>query len=146
MSQKDYKFQWQDWKKCNCVCRIRIFEGVRDFAGKKIIIASDCNEGNSVTNEAENIATLICRQENIEPSDLVFIEHYGAAGKFDETFDRWSLTAMSVKNYLPIRAGLIGAKKKPKMPSANFYRLSAPKKQEFDLWKNRTLEMKENLW
>lgn len=87
MANKDFRFEWQDWKKQDCACRIRIFDGVEEYAGKTIVIATDINEGNSVTNEGENIATLVCRQENIDHKDLVFVEHYGKGKGMAETYD-----------------------------------------------------------
>ena len=88
MPRKEYIFKWFDWKNCSCGCRVRIFDGHGEFSGKIFVVATDINHGNSVTNEAEHIATLVAKKENIEVSDLVFVEHYRASGRFEETYDR----------------------------------------------------------
>ena len=75
-AKKDYRLEWQDWKKLDCACRIRIYDGQAAMAGREIVIATDINVGQSVTNECENIATLACRENHINILDLVFIEHY----------------------------------------------------------------------
>lgn len=102
MPKKDFRFEWRDWKKCECACRIRIFDGRGDFTGQTIVVATDINEGNSVTNEGEHIATLICLQENIAPADLIFVEHYPASVSFEETYDRvvfdWDTFRKEFKN------------------------------------------------
>lgn len=84
---KDYLFGWRDWKKCECECRVRIFAGRGEFEGKTVIVATDLGKGNSVTNEAEHLATLLSERERIAPENLVFIEHYEDSARFEETFD-----------------------------------------------------------
>lgn len=84
----DYLFEWFDWKKCQCACGIRIFDGIGEFSGQTIVIATDINQGNSVTNEAEHIASLIVSQQKIDSYKLVFVEHYPKRGVILETYDR----------------------------------------------------------
>ena len=73
---KDYQLEWKDWKNLDCGCRIRIYTGQENAKGKTVVLATDINVGQSVTNEAETIATLVCRDNGIEVGDLYFIEHY----------------------------------------------------------------------
>lgn len=69
-------------------CRLRIYqetESEDDINPRVVVIATelDDNDGTSITNSVENIATLICRQFEIDPVVLVWIEHYP-----DRNFDR----------------------------------------------------------
>ena len=75
-AKKDYRLEWKDWKNLACACRVRIYDGQGEMEGKTVVIATDINVGQSVTNECENIATLVCGENDINSRDLVFIEHY----------------------------------------------------------------------
>ena len=53
-----------------------------------IIIASSAyGHGASITNEAEHLATLVCKRFSINPRRLLWIEHYPKDGAVKETFD-----------------------------------------------------------
>lgn len=56
-------------------CRIRIF---RPHPEQIIVIASDLGEdsGTSITNCAEGLATLVVRDFSLDPTLLLWIEHY----------------------------------------------------------------------
>lgn len=71
-----YTKEWKDWKGMACACGIRIYAGVGEASGKTVVIATDLNIGVSVTNQAGEIATMICRDENIAPENLILIENY----------------------------------------------------------------------
>ena len=55
---------------CECICNLEII--------KNLVIATELNEneGTSITNMAEHLATLICQEFEIEPKHLIWIEHY----------------------------------------------------------------------
>ena len=55
---------------CVCICNLEII--------KNLVIATELNEneGTSITNMAEHLATLICQEFEIEPKHLIWVEHY----------------------------------------------------------------------
>jgi hypothetical protein len=87
MPIKEFTHNWKDWKNIDCSCRVRIFAGAGEQTGKTVVITTDTNHGNSVTNQAEHIATDVIRRQNIHRLDLVFIEHYEKQAVFEETYD-----------------------------------------------------------
>lgn len=60
---------------CESKCGLRIIE-LAD--GQVVVIASELPDtpGTSVTNFAEELASLVCTEQGIEPKQLVWIEHY----------------------------------------------------------------------
>ena len=59
---------------------------------KNLVIVTEIpeNEGTSVTNVAEQLATQICEKFKIDPSKLIWIEHYPERGEwkdYDESYD-----------------------------------------------------------
>lgn len=94
----------------------------RLLINNSIVVASDVDEGSSVTNAAEEIATLVVSQFKISPDRLVWIEHYPGDSEQDETLDlvqfnwgggkfsepRWTRITRAAAEALfgaPIRAG-----------------------------------------
>ena len=53
-----------------CICDIEII--------KNLVIATEMpeNEGTSITNMAEHLATQVCQEFDIDPKNLIWIEHY----------------------------------------------------------------------
>ena len=70
---------------CACICDLEII--------RNLVIASEMpeNEGTSVTNFAEQLATLVCQEFEIAPEHLIWIEHYperdGVSRKYPENYD-----------------------------------------------------------
>ena len=58
--------------------------------GKYLVIATDLGDdtGTSVTNACETIAEVVCRDYEILPRNLIFIEHYPARGRKKSSFFR----------------------------------------------------------
>ena len=76
---------------CDCKCGIEIH--------KNLGIATDIpeNEGTAVTNWAEHLATQICKEFQIEPSQLIWIEHYLERGMHGERDESWDLAVFKLK-------------------------------------------------
>lgn len=78
-------------------CHLRIYARLN----KNIVMVSDCGigSGTSITNSAENLATLICRDKQIDPNTLIWIEHYPSLDPKEETFDlvKFTVTPTSVR-------------------------------------------------
>ena len=69
---------------CACICDLEII--------KNLVIAFEMpeNEGTSVTNMAEHLATQVCKDFDIDPKHLIWIEHYPERGEwkdYPESFD-----------------------------------------------------------
>jgi hypothetical protein len=82
-----FKGQWDVPSKCGLM--------VRKHPDMDVIVASelyDDNPGTSVNYWSARLATAICKERNLEPSKLVFIEHTPDRGSqlevYKETFDR----------------------------------------------------------
>ena len=98
MAKATFILNWKDWKNLDCSCRIDLYQGQGSAKNKLVVIATDINVGQSVTNEIETIATLVRRRENADVLDLIFIEHYEERTHFQhyrpndrfysESFDR----------------------------------------------------------
>ena len=77
----DYKGFWG----CDSHCTIEII-------GNLVVCTEDTNnDGTSVTNLAEHIATRICYQFQLDPEKLVWVEHYPARGYQDTIPPTWDL-------------------------------------------------------
>ena len=78
-------YNYEGFHGCVCICDLEII--------KNLVIASEMpeNEGTSVTNFAEQLATLVCQEFEIEPKHLIWIEHYperdGVSRKYAESYD-----------------------------------------------------------
>ena len=87
----DTLYHFKGFGGCACVCRLRFFEAP---TGETVIVATELleNEGTSITNMAEHLATQVCREFNIDPEQLLWIEHYtglvdGPDERIPESFD-----------------------------------------------------------
>lgn len=68
------RYKYEGYFKCESQCDLDIYrydEGV-------VVVATeiDENEGTSVTNMAEGLATVVCKDWGIDPQTLIWIEHY----------------------------------------------------------------------
>ena len=78
-------YNYEGFHGCACICDLEII--------KNLVIASEMpeNEGTSITNFAEQLATLVCQEFEIEPKHLIWIEHYperdGVSRKYAESYD-----------------------------------------------------------
>ena len=70
---------------CACICELEIID--------TLVIVSEMpeNEGTSVTNFAEQLATLVCQEFKIEPKHLIWIEHYPERGDFRDFPESYDL-------------------------------------------------------
>jgi hypothetical protein len=68
-----------------CVCNIELYR-LNDY---DVVVCTELpeNEGMSVTNAAEKVATAVVDGFDLEPERLIWIEHYPVMGEFDETWD-----------------------------------------------------------
>ena len=83
----DYKGFWD----CDCHCTLEI-------AGNVVICTgNDDNEGTSITNTAEHLATRVCYQYQIDPNQLTWIEHYPERGDRRHPFpESWSIVTFQI--------------------------------------------------
>ena len=78
-------YNYEGFHGCVCICDLEII--------RNLVIASEMpeNEGTSVTNFAEQLATLVCQEFEIAPEHLIWIEHYperdGVSRKYAENYD-----------------------------------------------------------
>lgn len=63
-------YEYKGFGNCESKCKIEVHSN--------IVIATelDDNTGTSITNYAETLATMICKQFSILPEELIWIEHY----------------------------------------------------------------------
>jgi len=73
----DVIYRYRGLHGCHCKCGLRI-TALAD--GRVAVICTELpdNPGTSVTNYAEQLATLVCAERGIAPEKLVWIEHYQA--------------------------------------------------------------------
>ena len=64
-------------------CNLTIYRSIG------LVIATEINEGQSLTNACDLIATLVVNQFGIDPKRLMFIEHYPAEQRptYGESYD-----------------------------------------------------------
>lgn len=67
-------------------CRIRVYRRGPDRP--TVVIATELadNPGTSVTNRAETVAAMVCREFGIDPGTLLWVEHYGPWRHLGESF------------------------------------------------------------
>lgn len=72
MGKPFFKYEYTGFHGCDCVCNLEIHNN--------LVICSERgdNEGTSITNMAEHLATAICKQFDITARELIWIEHYRA--------------------------------------------------------------------
>jgi len=68
---------------------VAIYDGQANCEGIFVAVLSERNEGMSVTNGIENIATALVAKRQLPPQGVVFVEHYPSEmrGGDGETFD-----------------------------------------------------------
>lgn len=70
MGKPFFKYSYTGFHGCDCVCDLEIY-------GNLVVCTErNDNEGTSITNMAEHLATDICKQFDITPSKLIWIERY----------------------------------------------------------------------
>ena len=69
---------------CDCFCELEIYENL------VICTESEENEGTSVTNWAEHLATEVCEKYGIDPEKLIWIERYKDRGEYNRHNDTWA--------------------------------------------------------
>ena len=88
MGNPFFKYEYKGFHGCLSVCNLEIHQN--------LVIATERedNEGTSITNMAEQLATAICKQFNISPRNLIWIEHYPAtidSRGYERHAESWSL-------------------------------------------------------
>ncbi len=70
-------FEYPGYFRSKAHCQLDTFT----HEGEKFTVAVatelKANEGLSITNGIQYIASVICKQRNLQPKDLILIEHYG---------------------------------------------------------------------
>lgn len=69
-----FRFHYRGYYGCESHCTLAIYGNL------VIATEADDNEGTSITNMAEHLATRVCHQFQIDPLKLVWIEHYPERG------------------------------------------------------------------
>ena len=76
-----FVFSYAGFSGCDSHCTLEI-------VGNLVIAAeADDNPGTSVTNMAEDLATLVCAEFDINPDQLIWIEHYPDRGHLTDDWD-----------------------------------------------------------
>lgn len=73
----DRTYHYTGFWQCASVCRLRIYQ--QDGSSRTVVIATELieeNEGTSITNMAEHLATLVRRELGVPLDDFTWIEHY----------------------------------------------------------------------
>jgi hypothetical protein len=86
----DYVYSFKGLGNFPSKCRIRIFKSKKEhFKDAVVVVATELKEnpGTSVTNFAEQLATLVAARHRIDLYKLVWVEHY-RPNERDESFDR----------------------------------------------------------
>ena len=70
------RFRFRGFHGCDACCALEILKA-KD--GRNVVIVTELkdNPGTSVTNFCEHLAYRVCVEFSIDPSQLVWIEHYG---------------------------------------------------------------------
>ena len=69
-----FRFDYRGYWNCESHCTMEIHGNL------VIVTEADDNQGTSITNMAEHLATRVCHQFQIDPLKLVWIEHYRERG------------------------------------------------------------------
>ena len=70
MGKPFFRYEYTGFFGCQCQCNLEIY-------GNLVICSErEDNGGTSITNMAEHLATDICKQFDISPNQLIWIEHY----------------------------------------------------------------------
>ena len=83
------EYQYKGLWGCNCICYLEVQD--------HLVIATelDQNQGTSITNFAEHLATQVCEQFNIPKNQLVWIEHYPDNHYRSEEYDLVTFTLVN---------------------------------------------------
>ena len=84
----DIRFEYKGFGDCDSHCNIKIFRSTKDRFVMVMATELPDNTGTSITHMAEPLATEVCRQYNISPHKLIWIEHYPRRRWGNESFDR----------------------------------------------------------
>ena len=79
-------FKWEAHNGTPSRCGLQI----KETAQNTVVVVSRLaggDNGCSITNDAENLALIVCRRFSINPDRLMWIEHYPWDGTYRETFD-----------------------------------------------------------
>ena len=73
-----------------CICDIEII--------KNLVIVTEMpeNEGTSITNMAEHLATQVCQEFDIDPKTLIWIEHYPQRGEWKQYPESYELVSFNL--------------------------------------------------
>ena len=88
------RFEYAGFHGCASWCRLEIW----DAPGQPpvVIVTNPLEDnGTSVTNMAEGLATLVCRRFGLEPRALIWIECYERAGDDERVGDEWAISHFS---------------------------------------------------
>lgn len=128
---KDYTLEWcPSGTRIYSRCQVQLFQSVRSRSDREevVIIITELsnNPGRSITNGAEQIASLILLQHNLKAFNVKFIEHY--IRKAPEP-DTWDLLSFNI-----VRGQLIaGPRWAPGQWKLIAQMIDAPKKQWTEL-------------
>ena len=77
---------------CASICDLEIH--------KNLVIVSEMpeNEGTSITNMAEQLATLVCQEYDIDPKHLIWIEHYPERGEWKDYPESYDLVQFNLND------------------------------------------------
>ena len=70
------RYHFRGFHGCDACCALEILKG-KD--GRTVVIATEVKDspGTSITNACEHLAYWVCVEFSIDPSQLVWVEHYG---------------------------------------------------------------------
>ena len=93
MGKPFFRYEYKGFGGCDCVCNLEIHQNL------VIITEREDNEGTSITNMAEQLATAICQQFGIAPARLIWIEHYPPTmdGRFQMHAESWNLVFFNLR-------------------------------------------------
>ena len=86
-----FRYDYKGYFGCDCHCTLEI-------DGNLVICTEDeDNEGTSITNMAEHLATRVCYNFGIDPYQLTWIEHYPERGdKRDPLPESWDIATFQI--------------------------------------------------
>ena len=90
MGKPFFKYEYEGFGGCKSICNLEIHRNL------VICSAREDNEGTSITNVAEQLATEIANQYLPDPSKLVWVEHYPK--RTVGNHESWDLVFFNVKN------------------------------------------------
>ena len=92
----DIIYHYKGYWGCKARCGLRFYTAP---TGETVVVAIELsdNEGTSITNMAEELATWVCRDFSLDPERLLWIEHYTELvdGPLERTPDSFDLVRFS---------------------------------------------------